>query len=101
MTEKQAKKKKIPRQPMPEQTPEVRRRNFDEVPTGYSAETAMEEAQRCLQCKKPSCVGGCPVQVDIPGFVKQIADGKFSEAIQTIWGRNSLPAICGRVCPQE
>ncbi|MFP4193380.1 MAG: NADPH-dependent glutamate synthase [Desulfobacterales bacterium] len=101
MTEKQTKKKKTPRQPMSEQSPEVRRRNFDEVPLGYSQETAMAEAQRCLQCKKPSCVTGCPVQVDIPSFVKQVAEGDFSGAMQTIWGRNSLPAICGRVCPQE
>ncbi|MFP3999345.1 MAG: NADPH-dependent glutamate synthase [Desulfobacterales bacterium] len=101
MTEKQAKKKKAPRQPMPEQAPEERRRNFDEVPLGYDRDTAITEAQRCLQCKKPSCVTGCPVQVDIPGFVKQVADGDFSAAIQTIWTRNSLPAICGRVCPQE
>lgn len=86
---------------MSEQSPEVRRRNFDEVPLGYSQETAMAEAQRCLQCKKPSCVTGCPVQVDIPSFVKQVAEGDFSGAMQTIWGRNSLPAICGRVCPQE
>jgi len=101
MTEKTSKKEKIPRQPMPEQAPDVRNRNFEEVPLGYSRETALKEAQRCLQCKKPACVTGCPVQVDIPGFVKQIAQGDVEGAIQTIWGKNSLPAICGRVCPQE
>ncbi|MBA2879790.1 glutamate synthase (NADPH/NADH) small chain [Desulfosalsimonas propionicica] len=101
MTQKASKKEKTPRQPMPEQAPEVRRRNFEEVPLGYTAETAVKEAQRCLQCKKPACVTGCPVQVDIPGFVGQIAQGHFENAIQTIWGKNSLPAICGRVCPQE
>jgi glutamate synthase (NADPH/NADH) small chain len=101
MTKQAEKKDKTPRQPMPEQAPEVRRRNFEEVPLGYSPETAVTEAQRCLQCKKPACVTGCPVQVDIPGFVKHIADRDFSGAVQVIWGKNSLPAICGRVCPQE
>lgn len=101
MAEKETKKKKIPRQPMTEQEPEERRRNFDEVPLGYSPDTAIKEAQRCLQCKKPSCVNGCPVQIDIPGFVKEIAEGDFENAVQTIWKRNSLPAVCGRVCPQE
>ncbi|MGM0786891.1 MAG: NADPH-dependent glutamate synthase [Thermodesulfobacteriota bacterium] len=101
MTEKAAKKEKIPRQPMPEQKAGVRKRNFDEVPRGYSMETAVTEAQRCLHCKKPSCVSGCPVEVDIPGFVKQIANQDIDGAIQTIWAKNSLPAICGRVCPQE
>ncbi len=101
MAEKAAKKEKPPRQPMPEQAPEVRRRNFDEVPTGYSAETAMTEAQRCLHCKKPACVSGCPVEIDIPSFVGLVSEGKFSEAIRKIWEKNSLPAVCGRVCPQE
>lgn len=101
MAEKEGRKKKIPRQPMPEQDPEVRRLNFDEVPLGYSPDTAIEEARRCLQCKKPSCITGCPVQIDIPGFVKEIAEGDFENAVQTIWKRNSLPAVCGRVCPQE
>ncbi|MFO8111202.1 MAG: NADPH-dependent glutamate synthase [Desulfosalsimonadaceae bacterium] len=101
MTGKAAKKEKIPRQPMPEQAADVRRRNFEEVPIGYSPETAMMEAQRCLQCKKPACVTGCPVQIDIPGFIQQVAAGDFAAASQTIWGKNTLPAICGRVCPQE
>ena len=100
MAEK-TKKRAIPRQPMPEQAPEVRRRNFKEVPEGYSPETAMEEATRCLQCKNPGCVDGCPVSVDIPGFIGLIRDGDFKGAIRNLWGKNSLPAVCGRVCPQE
>ena len=100
MTEKET-KKKIGRTAMPEQAPEVRRRNFLEVPTGYTKEMAVNEAQRCLQCKNPSCVKGCPVNVDIPGFIKLIADGDFTAAIRHIWSMNSLPAVCGRVCPQE
>ena len=95
------KKQKTPRQPMPEQKPEVRRHNFEEVPTGYTVELAQEEASRCLQCKKPSCVQGCPVEVDIPGFIKLITEGDFTGAIRHIWQRNALPAVCGRVCPQE
>jgi len=95
------KKEKLPRQPMPEQKPEVRKRNFDEVPLGYTPEMAMKEASRCLQCKKPACREGCPVEVDIPGFIKLIKEGDFSGAIRKIWEKNSLPAICGRVCPQE
>jgi len=101
MAEKAAKKEKPPRQPMPEQAPEVRRKNFDEVPLGYSKETAITEAQRCLQCKKPACVSGCPVNIDIPSFVGLISEEKFSDAIRKIWEKNSLPAVCGRVCPQE
>jgi glutamate synthase (NADPH/NADH) small chain len=92
---------KIPRHKMPEQKPEERRKNFNEVPFGYAEETAMEEAQRCLQCKKPSCMKGCPVEVNIPNFIKLIAEGHHWEAIQAIKATNSLPAVCGRVCPQE
>jgi len=95
------KKEKIPRQPMPEQEAKVRAKNFEEVHHGYSPETAMEEARRCLQCKKPACVDGCPVAVDIPGFIEHIREGKFEQAIGLIWERNGLPAVCGRVCPQE
>jgi len=101
MAEKKARKEKIPRQPMPEQAPEVRRKNFDEVPFGLSPEAAMKEAERCLQCKKPVCIDGCPVEIDIPGFIQLIKEGEFSKSITRIWERNSLPAICGRVCPQE
>ena len=104
MAEKETKKEKrekIPRQPMAEQEPRVRAKNFDEVPLGYSPETAIKEAQRCLQCKKPGCVAGCPVEIDIPGFIQLIKEEKFTESIRHIWQKNSLPAVCGRVCPQE
>lgn len=93
--------KQTPRQAMPEQEPLVRARNFDEVPLGYTPEMAVAEAGRCLQCKNPACVQGCPVGVDIPGFIKHIAANEFDRAIGKIWERNSLPAVCGRVCPQE
>ncbi len=86
---------------MPEQKAEVRRRNFDEVPLGYSKETAVKEAQRCLDCKNPSCVKGCPVSIDIPGFIRLIKEQQFTKSIRHIWEKNALPAICGRVCPQE
>jgi glutamate synthase (NADPH/NADH) small chain len=92
---------KTPRQAMPEQNPQVRARNFEEVPLGYTQEMAVAEAGRCLQCKNPACVQGCPVNVDIPGFIKHITAGRFDQAIGKIWERNSLPAVCGRVCPQE
>lgn len=95
------KKEKVPRQAMPQQDPKVRVHNFDEVPTGYSPETAMTEAKRCIQCKKPSCVEGCPVDVNIPGFIQLIAEGKFIEAALKLKETNGLPAVCGRVCPQE
>ncbi len=98
---KKAKTEKIPRVSMPEQKADVRRRNFLEVPTGYTPEMAILEAQRCLQCKKPGCVAGCPVEIDIPGFIQLIKDGDFTRSIRHIWQKNSLPAVCGRVCPQE
>jgi glutamate synthase (NADPH/NADH) small chain len=101
MSQQKEKKEKIPRQAMPEQEPDVRNKNFEEVPLGYSPELAMKEAERCLQCKKPSCVAGCPVEIDIPAFVQHLKDGEFTKAIRKIWEKNSLPAICGRVCPQE
>lgn len=101
MAEKAQKKEKVPRQAMPEQKPEIRRRNFNEVPTGYTPELAIKEAERCLQCKKPSCMEGCPVSVDIPAFIKHIKEGEFTKAIRKIWERNAMPAVCGRVCPQE
>lgn len=104
-TEKKKKKKKKPiqktRTPMPEQEPGVRGKNFDEVPLGYSADQARQEAARCLICKKPACVTGCPVSVDIPGFVELVAQGEFAAAARKIKQTNALPAICGRVCPQE
>jgi glutamate synthase (NADPH/NADH) small chain len=86
---------------MPEQKPEIRRTNFDEVPLGYDEETALIEASRCLQCKKPLCVDGCPVGVNIPDFIKKITEKDYIGAISAIKETNSLPAVCGRVCPQE
>lgn len=87
--------------PMPKQPPEVRIRNFNEVALGYTEEQALEEASRCLQCPKPQCVQGCPVGIDIKGFITLLREGKYEEAIRKIKEKNSLPAVCGRVCPQE
>src|SRR3989338_6337758 len=87
--------------PMKEQDPAERVRNFYEVPFGYTPEEAVGEARRCIQCKKPLCVGGCPVNIDIPWFIRLIAEGKFLEAARKIKETNGLPAVCGRVCPQE
>jgi len=103
MSEKKSKEKETrkTRTPMPEQAPERRIKNFDEVPLGYTAAQARAEAERCLQCKKPLCMAGCPVRVDIPGFIKLIAEGDFAAAARKIKETNVLPAICGRVCPQE
>ena len=94
-TEKKEKKERVPRQGMPEQDPRVRVTNFDEVPMGYSPETAMLEAKRCIQCKKPGCVSGCPVDVDIPAFIQLVADGDFLGAARKIKDTNCLPAVCG------
>ncbi len=101
MAEKPDKTEKKSRVPMPEQEPKIRARNFLEVPIGYTVKMAQEEAERCLQCKKPGCVTGCPVGVDIPGFIDFLAQGDMSGAIRNLWGKNALPAVCGRVCPQE
>ena len=87
--------------PMPEQDPNVRNKNFSEVALGYTAEMAMEEATRCLNCKNKPCVGGCPVNVPIPEFIEKVAVGDFEGAYEVITSENALPAICGRVCPQE
>ena len=87
--------------PMPEQEPLVRNKNFDEVALGYTAETAIDEAKRCLNCKQHPCVSGCPVNVRIPEFLAKVAQGEFEEAYQIVTSTNSLPAVCGRVCPQE
>jgi len=92
---------KIPRQSAPERAPEERKRSFDEVSLGYSPAMAMLEASRCLQCKKPKCVLGCPVHVRIPEFIRQVAEGDFLDAARTIRETNALPAVTGRVCPQE
>jgi glutamate synthase (NADPH/NADH) small chain len=94
-------KKDIPRQPMPEQAPEDRVRNFDEVPYGFTEELAVLEAMRCILCKNPKCVAACPVNIDIPGFVALLQEGKFLDAARKIKQDNALPAVCGRVCPQE
>ncbi len=98
MSEKQD---KTPRQAMPEQDAVERSKNFNEVALGYPEDTAVLEAGRCLQCKKPKCIDGCPVEVDIPGFIGEIKERNFDEAIAIIKEKNNLPAICGRVCPQE
>ena len=87
--------------PVREQDPKVRATNFEEVCLGYNQEEAMEEAQRCLGCKKPKCVEGCPVSINIPGFIEQIKEGNIEEAYKVIGLSSALPAICGRVCPQE
>ena len=92
---------KIPPQEMPAQEPEARRRNMQEVALGYSPEQARLEALRCLQCKNAPCVDGCPVRIDIPGFVRAIAEGKFEESVDIVRRNSLLPAVCGRVCPQE
>ncbi|MBR1876359.1 MAG: NADPH-dependent glutamate synthase [Lachnospiraceae bacterium] len=89
------------RVPVREQEPEVRAKNFDEVCLGYNKEEAMQEASRCLNCKKPFCVEGCPVSINIPGFIEKVKDGDFEAASRIIAESSSLPAVCGRVCPQE
>ena len=91
----------LKKNPMPSQDPNVRNKNFLEVATGYTEEMAIDEAKRCLQCKNPKCMGGCPVHIHIPEFIALVAEGKFEEAYQVINLSSSLPAVCGRVCPQE
>lgn len=86
---------------MPKQFPNERRWNFQEVALGYAEEHALEEANRCLQCKKPKCVEGCPVGVEIPGFIRALREGDMPEAVRVLKRKNSLPGVCGRVCPQE
>jgi len=89
------------RVPMPRQEPRVRARNYNEVALGYSEEMALQEANRCIQCPKRTCVDGCPVNVDIPDFIEAIRDNTMPEAVRILKSKNSLPGICGRVCPQE
>ena len=91
----------LKKNPMPSQEPDVRNKNFLEVALGYTADIAVDEAQRCLHCKAMPCISGCPVNIDIPGFIKEIADGNFEGAYSVISKSSSLPAVCGRVCPQE
>jgi len=99
--ERQKKTIKPRKTKMSEQNAKARARNFDEVALGYSEKQAPEEAERCLQCKKPTCIDGCPVEIDIPAFIQYIKDKNFDAAIQKIKEKNCLPAVCGRVCPQE
>ena len=91
----------LKRVPMAEQEPGVRKHNFDEVSLGYTLEEAIQEAKRCIQCKRPRCVSGCPVNIRIPEFIDQIAKGNIDRAAEIIKETNNLPAICSRVCPQE
>jgi len=91
----------LKKNPMPAQAPEVRNRNFDEVALGYTAEQAVDEAKRCLACKHKPCVGGCPVKIHIPAFIAKVAEGDFAGAYEIIAEASALPAVCGRVCPQE
>ena len=92
---------RMDKNPMPEQAPDIRNRNFLEVALGYTAEQAMDEAQRCLNCKNKPCISGCPVGVNIPDFIAEVAKGDFAAAYEVLSRDTSLPAICGRVCPQE
>ncbi len=105
MTEKEKTKKnkikKIPRVAMPEQDPKERSKNFNEVNLGYTEDDALREASRCIQCRKPKCIEGCPAGIDIKSFIGLIQEKKFDEALEKIRECNSLPAVCGRVCPQE
>lgn len=91
----------IPKNPMPEQDPAERVKNFSEVNLGFSEEIAKLEADRCIRCKKPLCVAGCPVEVKIPDFIKMVSEGNYKEAAKILKEDNALPAVCGRVCPQE
>jgi len=89
------------RVPMPRQDSQARAKNFDEVALGYSPEEAQAEAERCIQCPKHPCCDGCPVEIDIPGFIQALHDGDMPSAVRILKDKNSLPGICGRVCPQE
>ena len=91
----------LTKNPMPSQDPNVRNKNFEEVALGYTEEQALDEAQRCLNCKNKPCMTGCPVMVHIPEFIAEVAKGNFEEAYQIISNTSALPAVCGRVCPQE
>ena len=93
--------KSLEKNPMPSQEPDVRNKNFNEVALGYTEEVALDEAERCLGCKKPTCVAGCPVNINIPEFISHIKEKDYEGAYQEISKDSSLPAVCGRVCPQE
>jgi glutamate synthase (NADPH/NADH) small chain len=101
ISKKELKKEKIHRVPMPKQDPVKRSSNFNEVTLGYTEEDALREASRCIQCKNPRCIKGCPVEIDIKEFIRLVGEKKFDEALEKIREKNGLPAICGRVCPQE
>jgi glutamate synthase (NADPH/NADH) small chain len=92
---------RLKRIPVKEQKPEIRKNNFNEVCLGYSEEEAVAEASRCLSCKNPMCVKNCPVSINIPEFIKHIKNREFEKAVEIISESSSLPAVCGRVCPQE
>ncbi len=92
---------RAPRTPLPRRPPRDRRQDFQEVALGFGREEALAEAERCLNCKRPSCVPGCPVDIDIPGFIVAVREGRTEEAVRILKERNNLPGICGRVCPQE
>lgn len=98
---REIKKNRFTKIPVPEQNPHVRNQNFEEVSLGYDYPQAVYEANRCLDCKVPHCVEGCPVSIDIPGFIREIAKGRFDESAKVLAKYTSLPAVCGRVCPQE
>ena len=87
--------------PVREQAPDVRNKNFEEVCLGYNMEEAQEEATRCINCKNAQCIKGCPVSINIPGFVHEVKEGNIEEAYKIISQSSALPAVCGRVCPQE
>jgi glutamate synthase (NADPH) small chain len=103
MTDPEAKPKKLDlqRREMPKQEPEIRKYNFQEVALGYTPSLAVEEAARCLDCKNPQCVQNCPVEINIPGFIRHIKSGDFASGVRVLKEKNCLPAVCGRVCPQE
>ena len=93
--------KSLEKNPMPSQEADVRNKNFNEVALGYTEAVALDEAERCLGCKKPTCVAGCPVNINIPEFINHIKEKDYEGAYQEISKDSSLPAVCGRVCPQE
>src|SRR5450830_245967 len=95
------KKEKIPRTKISQQNPGERIKNFSEVELGYSEEEAVRESSRCLKCKNPKCTQGCPVEIDIKSFIAHINENQFEKALEKIREKNSMPGICGRVCPQE
>jgi glutamate synthase (NADPH/NADH) small chain len=101
LEEKAKPKIDLNRLPMPHQDPKIRAKNYNEVATGYTHEMAIQEASRCIQCKKRPCVSGCPVNVDIPEFIEALRNNNMPEAVKALKNKNSLPGVCGRVCPQE